>query len=426
MSYSLDRIELPAGATLFAEGDVGDTAYLIQTGEIEITAAHAGAAGLSRLGPGDIAGETALIAPGKRTASARAATDCVLLVVARSQIERRLANADPALRMCMELIADRYLQTAAALAQLDGGRLVARPRATPRFRSAVDALSLEADLKRALKAGELVPYFQPIIRFGTRRLAGFEALARWRHPQRGLLPPDDFIPLAEASGLIVEITNWCLEQAARVIPQMAEAALHNVASTENLFLSINVSAADLVETPFAARVAQMLNSSGVPSDTFKVEVTESALMKDPDRAAASLEACRKLGVLASIDDFGTGYSSLAYLTKLPVTEIKLAQSFVRSMAYDPPTQKIINMVLKLADALDLPVVAEGIEETTEAVALMDMGCAFGQGYLFGRPAPLDQTLHLIRYWSAERAIAPPRRMIARGPRARDRAASPPA
>ena len=413
MSYSLDRIELPAGATLFVEGDLGETAYLIQSGEIEVTASRAGAdVGLARLGPGDIAGETALIAPGKRTTSARALTDCVLLIVARSQIEHRLAKADPILRMCVELITQHYLRAASALERGDA-RPVAPPR--PQFRSAIEALSVEADLRQALKSGELVPYFQPIIRFDTRRLIGFEALARWRHPRRGLLLPEDFIPIAEASGLVVDITSWCLEQAATVIPKMAETALRNVAATEPLFLSINVSGADLVETPFAARVARMLDSSGVAGESLKVEVTESTLMKDPDRAAASLDACRKLGVRAAIDDFGTGYSSLAYLTKLPVTEIKLAQSFVRSMAYDPPTQKIIKMVLKLADELDLPVVAEGIEETTEAVTLMDMGCAFGQGYLFGRPAPLEQTLHLIRYWKAE-DVGPPRRMIARGPR----------
>jgi EAL domain-containing protein (putative c-di-GMP-specific phosphodiesterase class I) len=415
MSYSLDRIELPAGATLFVEGDVGETAYLIQSGEIEVTARRAGAdVGFARLGPGDMTGETALIAPGKRTTSARALTDCVLLIVARSQIEHRLAKADPILRMYVELTTQHYLRAASAREHRGDARPVAPPR--PQFRSAIEALSVEADLRQALKSGELVPYFQPIIRFDTRRMIGFEALARWRHPRRGLLLPEDFVPIAETSGLIVDITSWCLEQAAMVIPKMAEAALHNVAATEPLFLSINVSGADLVETPFAARVARMLDSSGVAGESLKIEVTESTLMKDPDRAAASLDACRKLGVRAAIDDFGTGYSSLAYLTKLPVTEIKLAQSFVRSMAYDPPTQKIIKMVLKLADELDLPVVAEGIEETTEAVTLMDMGCAFGQGYLFGRPAPLDQTLHLIRYWSAERAIAPPRRMIARGPR----------
>jgi diguanylate cyclase len=265
-----------------------------------------------------------------------------------------------------------------------------------------------------MKAGELVPYFQPIIRFGEQRLVGFEALARWRHPERGLLLPDEFIPIAEASGLIVDVTSWCLAQAATALPLMMDAALHNVASTDPLFLSINVAGDDLVETPFASRVADMLTASGVSAGSLKIEVTESTLMKDPDKAAETLQACRDLGVHAAIDDFGTGYSSLSYLTKLPISEIKIAPSFVRSMAADPTTEKIIKMVLGLAEELDLPVIAEGIEETIEAVALMEMGCAYGQGYLFGRPAPLDQTLHLIRYWRASPTIAPQKRMASRG------------
>jgi diguanylate cyclase len=232
--------------------------------------------------------------------------------------------------------------------------------------------------------------------------------------------PDEFIPIAESSGLIVDITTWCLEQAAIAIPQMAEAALENVSSTEPPFLSINVASDDLVDTPFAARVAAMLDDSGVSARSLKIEVTESTLMIDPDKAAESLEACQELGVRTSIDDFGTGYSSLAYLTKLPISEIKIAPSFVRSMADDPPTQKVIKMVLRLAEELDLPVIAEGIEELGEALTLVKMGCAFGQGYLFGRPAPLDQTLHLIRHWSAAGVIGQPRRIAVRGAR-RERA-----
>jgi diguanylate cyclase len=414
MTYPFGRIELPAGAILFTEGDLGESAYLIQSGEIETFASRGGAeTTIAKLGPGEIAGEFAIIAPGPRTISARAVADSVLLVITKAQIDRRIANADPILRLCLGYVADRYALAAAGFAHRDG-----LPNKTgtspPVFNAAVETLSLEADLRRAMKAGELVPYFQPIIRFGEQRLVGFEALARWRHPGRGLLLPDEFIPIAEASGLIVDITSWCLAQAAIALPQMMDAALHNVGSTEPLFLSINVAGDDLVETPFASRVADMLAASGVSAESLKIEVTESTLMKDPDKAAESLQACRSLGVLAAIDDFGTGYSSLSYLTKLPISEIKIAPSFVRSMAADPTTEKIIKMVLGLAQELDLPVIAEGIEETVEAVALMEMGCAFGQGYLFGRPAPLDQTLHLIRYWRSSPRIAPQKRMASRG------------
>jgi diguanylate cyclase len=425
MGYPLDRIEAPAGTLLFAEGDSGGAAYLIQSGEVEIFATRDGVdLILARRGPGELIGEMAIIVRGRRSAAARVVSDCVLLVVTREQIAHRVANADPVLRLCFGVVTDRYAQTASLLEQLNGPLPIARPQpaALPEFHSAIATLSVEADLRRAIKANELVPYFQPIIRFGTQRIVGFEALARWRHPERGLLMPDEFIPIAESSGLIVDITTWCLEQAAIAIPKMAEAATQNPSGTEPLFLNINVSCDDLVKTPFATRVAEMLDSSGVAPESLKIEVTESTLMKNPDKAAESLEACLKLGVTAAIDDFGTGYSSLAYLTKLPISEIKIATSFVRAMADDPPTQKVIKMVLRLAEELDLPVVAEGIEETSEALALMKMGCAFGQGYLFGRPAPMEQTLHLIRHWNATAAIAPQKRIAVRGAR-RERAAA---
>jgi EAL domain-containing protein (putative c-di-GMP-specific phosphodiesterase class I) len=423
MSYPLDRIELPAGTLLFSEGDNGNAAYLIQSGEVEIFATRDGKdLSLARRGPGDMVGEMAVIVPGRRSASARIIADCILLVVTKAQIGHRVANADPILRLCFGVVTDRYAQTASMLEQLNGPQPIARqpPVSLPEFHSAIEALSVEADLRRAIKANELVPYFQPIIQFGTQRLVGFEALARWRHPERGLLMPDEFIPIAESSGLIVDITTWCLEQAALAIPKMAEAAFENGPSAGAPFLSINVAGDDLVDTPFAARVADMLDKSGVPPQSLKIEVTEHTLMMDPDKAAESLQACQELGVKTAIDDFGTGYSSLAYLTKLPISEIKIAPSFVRSMADDPPTQKIIKMVLRLAEELDLPVIAEGIEEIGEALTLVKMGCAFGQGYLFGRPAPIEQTLHLIRHWTTSGVMGQPRRIAVRGAR-RERA-----
>jgi EAL domain-containing protein (putative c-di-GMP-specific phosphodiesterase class I) len=416
MGYPLDRIELPAGTLLFAEGDDGDAAYLVQAGEIEIFAIRKGIAlSLARRGPGDIVGEMAVIVRGRRSASARVIVDCILLIVTRAQISGRIANADPILRMCLGVLSDRYLQTASKLKQLNGAHPTARaqPVSLPEFRAAIETLSLEADLRRALKAHEIVVFFQPIVRFDTRRLVGFEALARWRHPKRGLVPPDDFIPIAEASGLIVEITSWLLGQAAIAIPEIRKAALHNVSATEPLFLSINVSGHDLVDARFEGRLARMLNESGIPANALKIEVTESTLMKDPVKAAETLGACRKLGVQVALDDFGTGYSSLSYLSKLPMTAIKIAPSFVRSMAIDPTNWTIIQMILRLAEELHIPVIAEGVEEPYEAIALMEMGCAFGQGYLFGRPVPLEQTLDLIRGWIASDQEVAPIRVVGR-------------
>jgi EAL domain-containing protein (putative c-di-GMP-specific phosphodiesterase class I) len=394
---------------LFAEGDSGEAAYLIQSGEIEIFATREGTdVPLARRGPGDIVGEMAIIVRDRRSASARCLSDCVLLIVTEAQIKGRIANADPILRLCLDVVTDRYLQTASMIKQINGAKPVARIQAVsrPEFQAAIETLSLEADLRRALKADELVPFFQPIVHFASQRLVGFEMLARWPHPTRGLVPPDEFIPVAESSGLIGDITDWCLRTAAMAIPRLLEAVPPDSSGPEPLFVSINVSGHDLVETCFEARLAEMFEASGIPPRSLKIEVTERTLLKNPARAAESLEACRKLGVLTAVDDFGTGYSCLSYLSNLPMETIKIPPSFVRSMASDPTTRKIIKMVLRLAEELALPVVAEGIEEVSQAIALMEMGCAYGQGYLFGRPAPLEETLPLIRRWTSLAQKAP--------------------
>jgi EAL domain-containing protein (putative c-di-GMP-specific phosphodiesterase class I) len=416
MGYPLDRVELPSGALLFAEGDLGDAGYLIQSGEIEIFVTRDGAdVTLARRGPGEIVGEMAVIVRGKRSASARTISACALLVITEPQISGRLEHADPILRMCFRVVADRYMQMASLLTNVNGDNPTARtqPVSLPEFQAAIGALSVEADLRRALQADELVLYFQPIVRLATQRLAGFEALIRWRHPKHGMVAPDEFIPVVESSGFVVEITRWCLDRAAKILPQMLAAAAPNTMGTEPLYLSINVSGHDLADPSFRARIADMLERSGVAAKSLKLEVTESTLLKDPARAADSLKACRDLGVEAALDDFGTGYSSLSYISKLPVSVLKIAPSFVLSMALDPTTRKIVQLILRLADELGIPVVGEGIEETSEAIALMEMGCAFGQGYLFGRPAPLSQTLDLIRCWTSLNSKAPPRRLPAR-------------
>jgi diguanylate cyclase len=229
----LDRIELPAGSLLFAEGDSGAAAYLIQSGEIEIFATRKrGDSTLARRRPGDIVGEPAVIVRDRRSASARAISDCVLLVVTKAQIDARIANADPILRMCLEVVTD-----AAQLKRVNGARPMARsqPVSQPEFQGAIETLSLDAELRRALKDKELVLFFQPIVRLDTQRLVGFEALTRWRHPKRGLVPPDQFIPIAEASGFIIEITSWLLDQAASAVPKIRQAGLRNAAATDALF-----------------------------------------------------------------------------------------------------------------------------------------------------------------------------------------------
>jgi EAL domain-containing protein (putative c-di-GMP-specific phosphodiesterase class I) len=305
--------------------------------------------------------------------------------------------------MCLGVVIDRYRETVAQLDHGNSKRFVEQ-RPTPasdQFEAAIRTLSLESELRRALQRNEFVMFFQPIVRFPKRRLAGFEALIRWRHPERGLVPPSEFIPIAEASGLIVEITAWGLGEVCRVFPILMEKALHNTRSVDRLIMSVNISVHDLAHAPFVPMMAALLAGSGIAPSTINLEVTESVLMKDPAKAAAVLESCRAIGMKIAIDDFGTGYSSLSHLSALPITTLKIDQSFIRSMSVDPTSRKIIQMILRLAGELDIPVVAEGIEHEREAEILGDQGCALGQGYLFGRPQPLEATLALIASWTSQ-------------------------
>jgi EAL domain-containing protein (putative c-di-GMP-specific phosphodiesterase class I) len=399
MDTSLGRITLPAGTLLFAEGEPGLSAFVIVSGGVEVFLRRSDRdVVLAGRGPGEIVGEMAILDSRPRSASARALVDCELVVVTANQIAHRIADTDPVLRMCLGVVVARYRELIGMINPGDRRQITRDSVAPDDFVAALAMLSLEGELRRALVNGEFELFFQPIVRLRTRRLAGFEALLRWRHPTRGLVPPGDFIPVAEASGIIVEITAWVLEEVGRTFPAILSAALRNMGPVERFFMSVNVSGHDLPQSLFIESVAEMLETAGIPASAITLEITESVLMRDPAKAVATLAACRRLGLTIAIDDFGTGVSSLSYLGTLPISTIKIDRSFVQSMIETPASRKIIQMILRLADELEIPVVAEGVEDTRQARLLSEIGCAFAQGYLFGKPMPLAETLEITRLW----------------------------
>ncbi|GJD95602.1 EAL domain-containing protein [Methylobacterium iners] len=408
MSDAYARVILPAGSPLFEEGEAGRAAYLIVEGGIEIfLRREGGEVRLATRGAGEIVGEMALLDAGPRSASARAASDCSLIPITEDQIRYRTSQLDPILRMFLGVVLARYRDLMPLLNRSGPGSDLAAGTAPVGSNAAIARLMMERDLRRGLEAGELELFFQPIVRLASGSIAGFEALMRWRHPERGLVPPIEFIPVAEESGLIVEITQWALSEVGRVLPEIMRAALHNVAELEGPpFMSVNVSGHDLALVGFPATIADMLARTGLAPESLKIEITESILMHDPAKAAQALELCRESGMGIAIDDFGTGYSSLSYLTNLPITTLKVDRAFVQAMMREPRSRKVVQTILRLADELGIPVVAEGIEAEAEAEALVAMGCAFGQGYLFGRPTPLPETLTLTRAWRRDRRLGP--------------------
>ncbi len=252
----------------------------------------------------------------------------------------------------------------------------------PEMQVAIEARArLEGDLRRALPRGEFEPWLQVQVD-ARRRPVGAEVLLRWRHPQRGLVSPAEFIPLAEEIGLIAPVGQWVLEQACALVSRWS--AHPRLA---RLPLSVNVSARQFRARDFAARVLRTVREAGVDAALIRLELTESVLLDDVDDAVAKLLELRAGGVACSMDDFGTGYSSLAFLKQLPVAEVKIDRTFVRDLLTDPGDLKIVQAIMDIARHLELSAVAEGVESEEQFELLSGSGCPVFQGYLFGRPMP---------------------------------------
>ena len=237
-------------------------------------------------------------------------------------------------------------------------------------------LALEADLRGAIARGEIAAFFQPIVRLSTGELAGFEALARWRHPRRGFLAPDDFLELLGEMGLMAELGAHMMRQAAIQLGAWRRAH----PAVDHLTCSVNLSTGEIDRDGLVDEVAGLVRRNALRRGSLKLEITESDIMRDPDRAAVTLRALRDAGAGLALDDFGTGFSSLAYLTRLPFDTLKIDRYFVRTMAANEGSAKIVRSVIKLGQDLALEVVAEGVENGVMARALLDLGCDYGQGY----------------------------------------------
>lgn len=244
-------------------------------------------------------------------------------------------------------------------------------------------LALEADLRRSLVRDEIEPFYQPIVRLSDGRIAGFEALMRWRHSRRGLLPPDDFIALAEELGLLPEFGRWMIAAVAR---QLATWRRDHPRS-DPIKISVNLSPDELERDGLVEHVAEQIRRNGLPPRALTLEITESQIMKDPEHAADVLRGLREAGAGLSLDDFGTGFSSLSYLSRLPFDALKIDRYFVRTMATHEGSAKIVRSVSALGRDLNLEVVAEGVESRLMAERLQEVGCAYGQGYGYAPALP---------------------------------------
>ena len=256
--------------------------------------------------------------------------------------------------------------------------------------SAVARLTLENDLRRALEREEFIVYYQPLVRTGTGQITGMEALVRWQHPERGLVSPAEFIPLAEDTGLILPISEWVLRTAC------AQNKAWQDAGFEPLCVAVNFSARQFEQSNLSELVAQVICETGLNPGCLELELTESAVMKNAQLSAGILHELRGMGVCISIDDFGTGYSSLSYLRRFPINKLKIDQSFVREIMINESDGEIVRAMIALAHSLKLKVVAEGVETKEQAAFLHILRCDEMQGYLFSKPLPSQAFEELLR------------------------------
>ncbi len=259
--------------------------------------------------------------------------------------------------------------------------------------SSEESLSLLSELRTAVDGGQLRLFLQPKIALATGAVVGAEALVRWEHPQRGLLPPMRFIPFAERTGFIRMLTSWMIERCAHVLQQ-----LH--AAGKPLKLSVNLSTRDLLDQELSVKLQRLIEVEHIDPATLCLEITESAIMDDPPRALQTLERLHQMGFKLAIDDFGTGYSSLAYLKRLPVDELKIDQSFVLNMERDLDDAKIVRSTVDLAHNLGLSVVAEGVETAKAWKLLQALGCDEAQGYFVAKPMPEALFANWVSEWRA--------------------------
>jgi c-di-GMP-specific phosphodiesterase len=237
-------------------------------------------------------------------------------------------------------------------------------------------LAMESDLRGAIGRGEIVPFFQPVVRLSNGAISGFEALARWRHPRRGVIPPDEFLPLCDEMGLLAELGSHMMKTSAI---QLAEwRRVHRAAG--ELTVSVNLSTGEIDRENLVSDVARLLAQTGLPRGALKLEITESDIMRNPERAAIVLGELRAAGAGLALDDFGTGFSSLSYLTRLPFDTLKIDRYFVRTMGSNEGSAKIVRSVINLGRDLSLEVVAEGVENAGMARRLQQLGCDYGQGF----------------------------------------------
>lgn len=390
------RYVFPKDTVLFRKGESRQCAYLIDKGQVRIVGNDEGGDDklLCTLGSGEIFGEMALIDNTPRTATAITAEESAIFIIPRDALHKRLNGLDPMVSLLISLLVERYRMTRIhlpeSIKQDSLGHFLERfnksdigniGSAEASRTKALHEMQLEQDLRTALERREFIPVLQPILNLTDRSLAGFEALVRWQHPQKGLLTPDHFIPDAERTGFVVNIDRMMIESACEVI---AELDRH---TDSKPFVSVNLSGIHFEQVNLVQMIESVMDKYAVDPARLHLEITESALIPDPEQAEKVLQDLKRHGFAIALDDFGTGYSSLGYLHKFSIDMLKIDRTFIAQLQNSPKSKDIVSAIVALAKTFKLDVVAEGIEQEEDIAILQQFGCDYGQGYYFSKPLP---------------------------------------
>jgi EAL domain-containing protein (putative c-di-GMP-specific phosphodiesterase class I) len=396
----LERQDYGPGEVIFREGEPGDVAFVVERGRVEISALRQGQdVVLVHLGEGELLGEMALIDEKVRSASARAIEATSLVVIHRDQVREKIESADPLLNLFLKVILERLRVTTRLVERQRQAAEDVEEEPSGSFKQvrdrAMSLLAQEQDLKRAVERREFMTFFQPIVDTADGSTAGFEALIRWLHPDRGLLGPGAFVDFAEQTGMIVPMGIQVLESACSALGRLQGSYGGAFPSRPPLFMGVNLSTRQVGHPELIDQVRAIVEGSAIDPGNLKLEVTESVLMGDPETAISVLRQLKDLGVQLAVDDFGTGYSSLSYLHRFPIDVLKVDRSFVSTMLSDSGSLKIVRTITRLAKELGLKVVAEGVERREEWTVISDLGCELAQGYYFSKPRPLNDVEQLV-------------------------------
>ena len=392
-----DREVFATGQEIFKSGDAGDCAYLIEEGMVEILVAKQGGEHRIKLiGKGELFGEVSLIDYQPRTATVKAVERTVLVPIPRRLMEQLLEKSDPVLRHLLLVILERFRNRNDGSSQSVASTAVA-PEQLKRRNSvrgeATQKLSLAHGMKRALSHEEFQLYYQPICSLADGSVAGFEALIRWQHPTDGPLQPDDFLWIAEQTGLIHEIGLWTLDRACR-----DWAKLKKFTDFDAPFISVNLSPAQLNNGLLVEDVKNTMADQNMEPSELKLELTETVMVDQPETAAEVMHQLIGLGCSLALDDYGAGHSGLRHLQRYPLSTLKIDGAFVEPILTSAQSLEIVRSSVALAHSLGMSVVAEGVENEDVKARLQEMKCDFGQGWYFGRPATLQELV--VRYAKA--------------------------